>query len=136
MTLHARNSTWLQCIQERDGAHAPDFQVDSELPDHPQDPKLFVIPNTENTSRVVLRQVELFIIIRLIPPFHYYQAGDSAILVEYGEMTLDFTLRARIHAFETILKQRNIAGILAFCPCVRSTMVIFSSAFSKARALI
>jgi hypothetical protein len=29
-----------------------------------------------------------------------YQAGDSAILIEYGEMYLDFIFRARIHALE------------------------------------
>lgn len=53
----------------------------------------------------------------------FRQASDSAILVEFGEMTLDLTVRARIHAFETEIKARGIPGIWALAPCIRSTMV-------------
>ena len=38
-------------------------------------------------------------------------------------MTLDFTIRARIHAFETELRKSNIPGIRELAPCIRSTMV-------------
>lgn len=51
------------------------------------------------------------------------QAGDSAILVEYGDWILDFNLRARIHAFEQSLQKRDIRGVWAMSPCIRSTMV-------------
>jgi urea carboxylase len=54
-----------------------------------------------------------------------YQAGDSAILIEYGEMHLDFVLRARVHALESEVRKKNIKGIWAFAPCIRSTMVHF-----------
>ncbi|KAJ7601111.1 allophanate hydrolase subunit 2-domain-containing protein [Mycena floridula] len=56
------------------------------------------------------------------PRVVFRQAGDSAILVEYGDMSLDFAIRARIHALETEIMQRNLGGIRAFCPCIRSTM--------------
>lgn len=54
---------------------------------------------------------------------HDLQAGDSAILIEYGPMCLDLTMRARIHAFELTVKKQNIGAIKKFCPCIRSTMV-------------
>ncbi|KAJ7114363.1 urea carboxylase [Mycena epipterygia] len=111
MAFQARNTTWLARIQGEDDGQAPEFQHAIELPDQPQDPKLFVIPQTNSTPLVLLRQ-----------------AGDSAILIEYGEMKVDFHLRARVHALETILKQRNVPGILAFCPCIRSTMCHFDPA--------
>ncbi|KAJ7304851.1 allophanate hydrolase subunit 2-domain-containing protein [Mycena albidolilacea] len=102
MSLHSRNESWLK--------HMGRDEVDTEhglqlFADQPQNPKLFVVSGFPS---VVLRQ-----------------AGDSAILVEYGEMTLEFSLRARVHAFEAILKQLDIPGLLAFCPCVRSTMCHF-----------
>ncbi|KAJ6550228.1 allophanate hydrolase subunit 2-domain-containing protein [Mycena capillaripes] len=107
-TLHARNTAWLERVQRHDETQATELQLDFAIADHPQDPKLFVILEAEQSPRVALRQ-----------------AGDSAILIEYGEMVLDFTLRARVHAFETLFTQRNIPGILAFCPCIRSTMCHF-----------
>ncbi|KAJ6475105.1 allophanate hydrolase subunit 2-domain-containing protein [Mycena vitilis] len=107
IALHNRNKTWLEHIQNparSDGA----VQLNSILADNPQDPKLMVVPSLEFSPVVVLRQ-----------------AGDSAILVEYGEMKLDFTLRVRVHALETILKHRSIPGLEAFSPCIRSTMLHF-----------
>ncbi|KAF8187965.1 allophanate hydrolase subunit 2-domain-containing protein [Mycena galopus ATCC 62051] len=101
--LHSRNERWLECMGGQIDGDVGDLQSDFE--DQPQDPKLFVVPKN--------------------PPVVLRQAGDSAILVEYGEMVLDFTLRARVHAFETVLRGRNIHGLLAFCPCVRSTMCHF-----------
>lgn len=38
-------------------------------------------------------------------------------------MTLDFTVRARIHGFETAARQLHLPGIIEFAPCIRSTMV-------------
>ncbi|KAJ7635528.1 allophanate hydrolase subunit 2-domain-containing protein [Mycena polygramma] len=108
MALHNRNRTWLEHIQNQDGPDKTHSQLNSVLADHPQDPKLMVDPATEFSPAVVLRQ-----------------AGDSAILIEYGEMKLDFALRVRVHALETILKQRHIPGLQAFSPCIRSTMCHF-----------
>ena len=60
----------------------------------------------------------------------FRQAGDSAILVEFGDMDLDFTIRARIHAFETEVRKRSLPGVWFLAPCIRSTMVCYSSASS------
>ncbi|KAF8837172.1 hypothetical protein BDN67DRAFT_973345 [Paxillus ammoniavirescens] len=69
---------------------------------------------------------------RIVPPSGsprpvttFRQAGDSAILVEYGPMTLDFNLRARVHALETEARKRKADGIWSFAPCIRSTMCHF-----------
>ncbi|KAJ7810720.1 allophanate hydrolase subunit 2-domain-containing protein [Mycena olivaceomarginata] len=102
MLLHSRNESWLEHMGRDEAGPEHGLQL---FADQPQNPKLFVVSGFPS---VVLRQ-----------------AGDSAILVEYGEMTLEFSLRARVHAFEAILKQLNIPGLLAFCPCVRSTMCHF-----------
>ncbi|KAJ6506862.1 allophanate hydrolase subunit 2-domain-containing protein [Mycena sanguinolenta] len=102
--LQTRNERWLERMRIQCEGDVADLQPEFE--DQPQDPKLFV---------------------SVTPPFVLRQAGDSGILVEFGGMSLDFTLRARVHAFETILKERNVHGLQAFCPCVRSTMCHFDS---------
>ncbi|KAH7919924.1 hypothetical protein BV22DRAFT_1022136 [Leucogyrophana mollusca] len=57
------------------------------------------------------------------PTTTFRQAGDSAILVEYGSMQLDFLVRARVHALETEVRKASNDGIWAFAPCIRSTMI-------------
>ncbi|KAJ7476415.1 allophanate hydrolase subunit 2-domain-containing protein [Mycena galericulata] len=106
MLLHAGNTRWLRAIQDNDPMPSYDLQV--EYQDQSQDPKLYIIPQRNKTPLVVLRQ-----------------AGDSAILVEYGEMRVDFNIRARLHAFQTVLNAFEVPGILALCPCIRSTMCHF-----------
>lgn len=88
-------------------------------------PKLHVDLEVLNRPQVVYRQAGLFPH-AMSNKSHFFEAGDSAILVEFGTMTLDFRLRARIHAFETAVKERDSVyskAIRAFCPCIRSTMV-------------
>jgi allophanate hydrolase subunit 1 len=53
------------------------------------------------------------------------QAGDSAILVEYGEMQLDMSLRARVHALELKIREAGV-HVEELAPCIRSTMVRLS----------
>jgi urea carboxylase len=70
------------------------------------------------------------------PAVTFRQAGDSAILIEYGEMHLDFVLRARVHALESEVRKKNIKGIWAFAPCIRSTMCHYDpSVISQADVL-
>ncbi|KAK7051710.1 urea carboxylase [Favolaschia claudopus] len=102
MKLQSKNDAWLQSSKS---TLSVNILSELEFKDEPQDPKLAVVPGPPN---VILRQ-----------------AGDSAVLIEFGEMKLDFELRARIHALETTLKNKNISGIQTFCPCVRSTMIHF-----------
>ena len=42
------------------------------------------------------------------PGTTFRQAGDGAILVEFGEERLDLAIRARIHALETEIRRRSI----------------------------
>jgi urea carboxylase len=120
--LTARNVSWLSQISKEE-TQTSNLLLAAEIADTPQDPKLFVVPASETRPLVVLRQVSPSLIPFWLESEIISQAGDSAILIEYGEMSVNFHLRARIHALETILKKREISGILAFCPCVRSTMV-------------
>ncbi|KDQ27267.1 hypothetical protein PLEOSDRAFT_1042673 [Pleurotus ostreatus PC15] len=51
-----------------------------------------------------------------------FVAGDSAILVDFGEMRLDFSIRALVHAFELEVLGARVDAIKRLCPCIRSTM--------------
>ncbi|KAF8901326.1 urea carboxylase [Gymnopilus junonius] len=55
----------------------------------------------------------------------FRQAGDSAILVEFGEMHLDIFVRARIHAFQLLVSEKKVPGILSLCPCIRSIICFY-----------
>lgn len=55
MKLQVRNTAWLDAIQYDNEAEGLDLQV--QLDDKPQDPKLVVIPKTNSNPLVVLRQV-------------------------------------------------------------------------------
>ena len=50
----------------------------------------------------------------------FRQAGDSAILAEFGDMELDFAIRARIHAFEKEVRKCATPGVWFLAPCIRS----------------
>ncbi len=54
---------------------------------------------------------------------NFFEAGDSAILVEFGAMKLDVFVRARIHAFQVNVQAKSIPGIGVLCPCIRSILV-------------
>jgi urea carboxylase len=56
-------------------------------------------------------------------PVIYRRAGDDGILVEYGAMTLDLELRARVHALHEHLRERGEQGITELTPGVRSLQV-------------
>lgn len=56
-------------------------------------------------------------------PVTYRRAGDDGILVEYGAMTLDLTLRARVHALHEQLRGCNERGITELTPGVRSLQI-------------
>ncbi len=42
----------------------------------------------------------------------YRRSGDDNVLVEYGDMTLDLALRARVHALHQRLETERPAGLL------------------------
>jgi len=55
----------------------------------------------------------------------YRRAGNDGVLVEYGEMTLDLGLRARVHALHEHLLERREPGIVELTPGVRSLQARF-----------
>jgi urea carboxylase len=57
----------------------------------------------------------------------YRQAGDKNLLVEYGELELDLTLRFRVHALMLWLQAQNIGGIIDLTPGIRSLQVHYDS---------
>ncbi|MET0339432.1 MAG: urea carboxylase [Polyangiales bacterium] len=57
------------------------------------------------------------------PGVTYRQAGDRNVLVEYGELVLDLTLRFRVHALMARLQRARIAGVRELTPGIRSLQV-------------
>ncbi|MFC8529605.1 5-oxoprolinase/urea amidolyase family protein [Nocardia sp. NPDC057227] len=53
----------------------------------------------------------------------YRRAGDHGVLVEYGEMTLDLALRARVHALHQHLLADRPRGITELTPGIRSLQI-------------
>jgi urea carboxylase len=61
------------------------------------------------------------------PDVIFRQAGDKFLLVEYGELVLDLTLRARVQALLEATEKANIHGVLEFTPGIRSLQVHYDS---------
>ena len=61
------------------------------------------------------------------PSMTFRADGDKYLLVEYGEMQLDLSLRFRIHILEQMLREASLAGVIDVTPGVRSLHVHFDS---------
>jgi urea carboxylase len=57
------------------------------------------------------------------PAVVYRRQGDHHLLVEYGEMSLDVTLRLRVHALMLALERLALPGIIDITPGIRSLQV-------------
>ncbi len=57
------------------------------------------------------------------PKAVYRRQGDRHLLVEYGEMLLDVTLRLRVHALMLELERLRLPGIIDITPGIRSLQV-------------
>lgn len=62
------------------------------------------------------------------PKVVYRMAGDSHLLVEYGEMILDLNLRFRIYSLEHRLQEMEVDGIKEYAPGVRSLLIKYDGA--------
>jgi urea carboxylase len=71
-----------------------------------------------------------------IPQVIYRIVGDSYILVEYGEMTLDLNLRMRVYALREHLERDKVKGLLEFAPGVRSTLIKYDPLKLSLRKLV
>jgi urea carboxylase len=56
------------------------------------------------------------------------RAGDGGVLVEYGPMTLDLAMRARVHVLDGKLRALQVPGLTELTPGVRSLQVQFDPA--------
>ncbi|MGE4124639.1 MAG: urea carboxylase [Pusillimonas sp.] len=61
------------------------------------------------------------------PLITYRQAGDSYLLLEYGDAVLDIAVRLRIHVLMETLKANPIDGVHELSPGVRSLQVRYDS---------
>ncbi|WP_018178745.1 5-oxoprolinase/urea amidolyase family protein [Jongsikchunia kroppenstedtii] len=61
-------------------------------------------------------------------PITYRRSGDDNVLVEYGPMTLDLELRARVHALAGRLGADRPAALTDLTPGIRSLQVKFDPA--------
>jgi len=61
------------------------------------------------------------------PDVIFRQAGDKFLLVEYGELILDLTLRARVQALFEAVSEADIQGVLELTPGIRSLQVHYDS---------
>jgi len=61
------------------------------------------------------------------PAVTYRAAGDHYLLIEYGPLILDLTLRFRVHALMQWLERAAIPGIIDLTPGIRSLQVHFDS---------
>ncbi len=57
----------------------------------------------------------------------YRRAGDRHLLVEYGPMVLDLSLRFRAHSLMTWVEQSGLPGILDLTPGIRSLQIHFDN---------
>lgn len=55
------------------------------------------------------------------------RAGDEDILIEFGEMKLDFELRLRVQSLRDALHEAAIPGIIDLTPGIRSLQIHFDS---------
>jgi urea carboxylase len=53
--------------------------------------------------------------------------GDRYLLVEYGKLELDLTLRFRVHVLERELRAANLSGIIDITPGIRSLHIHFDN---------
>lgn len=66
----------------------------------------------------------------------YRRSGDDNILVEYGSMTLDLELRARVHALQQRLAADKPRGLIDLTPGIRSLQVKVDPAVMTQRSLL
>lgn len=61
------------------------------------------------------------------PDVTFRQAGDKFLLVEYGDLELNLSLRARVQALLSSVKSQNIHGLLELTPGIRSLQIHYDN---------
>ena len=57
------------------------------------------------------------------PQTVYRRQGDRHVLIEYGPLTLELTLRLRVHALMLEIQRLGLAGVLNITPGIRSLQI-------------
>ncbi|HBZ70853.1 MAG TPA: hypothetical protein DEP35_14400 [Deltaproteobacteria bacterium] len=70
------------------------------------------------------------------PKTVYRRQGDANVLIEYGEMVLDLTLRIRVHALMMELERMHVPGVIDVTPGVRSLQVHYEARVLPLRKLL
>jgi len=70
------------------------------------------------------------------PAVTYRGAGDRYLLVEYGPIVLDLTLRFRVHALHTWLEAQQLPGIIDLTPGIRSLQIHFDNCMLPEETLL
>lgn len=66
----------------------------------------------------------------------YRQAGDKFLLIEYGPLVLDLTLRFRVHALMIYLESLTLPGIIDLTPGIRSLQIHYDNRQLPRRELL
>jgi urea carboxylase len=61
------------------------------------------------------------------PTTLYRRQGDRHVLVEYGPLVLDLSLRLRVHALMLELQQMQLPGVIDITPGIRSLQIHYDS---------
>ncbi|MEB3063450.1 5-oxoprolinase/urea amidolyase family protein [[Mycobacterium] zoologicum] len=64
------------------------------------------------------------------------RAGDGGILLEYGPMTLDLALRARVQVLYDQVRERGLPGLAELTPGVRSLQIQFDTERSSCAEVV
>ena len=70
------------------------------------------------------------------PQVVYRRSGDANLLVEYGPLQLDLTLRMRAHALQTWLERHQIPGLIDLTPGIRSLQIHFDQRILPSERLL
>lgn len=71
-----------------------------------------------------------------LPAIVMRQSGDSYLLIEYGEMHLEISLRFRVHVLMEAIKNANIEGMIDVTPGIRSLQLHFDPKLCNRDVLI
>ncbi|MBN2816855.1 MAG: urea carboxylase [Campylobacterales bacterium] len=66
-----------------------------------------------------------------LPEMVMRQSGDSYLLIEYGEMQLEISLRFRVHVLMEAIKKADIKGVIDITPGIRSLQLHFDPRLCK-----
>jgi urea carboxylase len=95
------------------------------------DPTVSRRPGGPDLSGVLARRAE-----GSTPAVTYRANGDDNILVEYGAMELDISMRARVHVLSEQIEAAGLCGLTDLTPGVRTLQVHFDPAVTSLSAIL